>query len=175
MNETWKPVVGYESTYEVSNLGRIRSLARIVIGRNGAKRFWPECYLRQQRQTSGHLSVRLSKDSVKNCQRVHCLVMYAFIGLRPNKFEIRHLDGNPANNALSNLAYGTSSENKLDAYIHGSRPVGEKSHFAKLTGELHRLLMAAKGHVSSYEASIVYPVSDSHIRSLWRGEGWRHD
>lgn len=56
------------------------------------------------------------------CKRIHSLVLLAFVGPRPQGLVTRHLDGNPLNNALSNLKYGTESENLADSRRHGTRP-----------------------------------------------------
>jgi hypothetical protein len=54
--------------------------------------------------------------------------MEAFVGLRPKGLETRHLDGDPSNNQLSNLAYGTSSENHLDMVRHGTHAFSSRTH-----------------------------------------------
>jgi hypothetical protein len=58
---------------------------------------------------------------------VHALVLSAFVGPRPPGLEIRHLDGNPRHNDLSNLAYGTTSENARDRVRHGTHPDAAKT------------------------------------------------
>jgi len=106
--EVWKLVPGYDGKYEVSNQGQIRSY-----------HYRPEgCILRPGRVPSGHLSVQLGR---RNTQRVHKLVLLAFVGAAPDKHECLHMNGNPADNRLSNLRWGTRSENMKDAYAHGAR------------------------------------------------------
>lgn len=75
--------------------------------------------LRPGRMPQGHQSVVLTKKGGSHC--VHALVLAAFVGPRPPGMDVRHLDGNPANNLLENLAYGTRSENCMDALRHGRR------------------------------------------------------
>jgi len=105
--EIWKLVPGYNGGYEVSNQGRVRSFKRSTQGR----------ILRPGRMPSGHLSVALGRG---NSQCVHKLVLLTFNGPAPDKYECRHLNGNPADNRLANLCWGTRSENILDAVGHGT-------------------------------------------------------
>ncbi|MDX3713446.1 HNH endonuclease signature motif containing protein [Streptomyces europaeiscabiei] len=59
---------------------------------------------------------------------MHQIVAAAFLGPRPDGHDVRHLDGNPLNSALSNLSYGTRSENELDKARHGTNPNARKTH-----------------------------------------------
>lgn len=122
--ETWKFVPGYDSKYEVSDQGRIRSYQRRPEG----------CILRPGRMPGGHLSVALGR---KNSQCVHKLVLLAFVGAAPDKHECLHINGNPADNRLSNLRWGTRSENMKDAYAHGARN-REKNRAALAKGRATR-------------------------------------
>lgn len=103
--ERWLPVVGFEGRYEVSDHGRVRSFQRGAKGR----------LLRPGKMGSGHLSVALGRG---NSRTVHSLVMLAFIGMPPAGNEVRHLNGKPADNRLSNLKYGTRAENTQDKKYH---------------------------------------------------------
>ena len=107
LDEQWKPVPGYENQYEVSDKGNVRSYRRSVTPR----------LLKPGRMTAGHLSVALGRN---NSRCVHELVLLAFVGPAPYKHECRHLNGDPADNRLENLVWGTRSENILDAVSHGT-------------------------------------------------------
>lgn len=127
--ETWKPVVGYEGSYEVSDHGRVRSVNREIIDKNGKKRSLRSVNLKGTAKDSGHLRVFLSKEGVETIYAIHYLVARTFIGPRPDGMpHIRHLDGNPRNNCLSNLKYGTSSENHFDAVRHGTHSKTRRTH-----------------------------------------------
>lgn len=106
--EVWKLVPGYDGKYEVSDQGQIRSYQRRPEG----------CILRPGRMPGGHLSVALGRG---NSQCVHKLVLLAFVGEAPDKHECLHMNGNPADNRLSNLRWGTRSENNIDAVLHQHR------------------------------------------------------
>lgn len=113
--EAWRAVPGYEGTYEVSDLGRVRSLDRIK--RDGRR--WHGRMMRLIPHERGYLTVKLCRDNTCRMWFVHRLVLMAFVGEAPAGSEARHLDGDSSNAALANLAWGTHSENMLDQVRHG--------------------------------------------------------
>lgn len=119
MSEEWRAVPGFEGAYEVSDQGRVRSLARrvrAVYRGSESTRSVPPCVLRPGRMPFGHQSVMLGKAAGSHC--VHALVMLAFVGPPPTGHEVRHLNGDPADNRLENLCYGTRGENTRDKKWH---------------------------------------------------------
>ena len=118
--EEWRPVVGFDG-YEVSDQGRVRSWkwkqVRVLTGRRHGR--------------CGHVDVHISGPGGKSRPFVHRLVMEAFVGPKPPGLETRHLDGDPTNNRLSNLRYGTVSENQLDSVRHGTHVEARKTHCPK--------------------------------------------
>ena len=120
MEEIWKPIKGFTGRYEVSNTGRVRSLSSAVICEGPIKGRYTSVrkgrLLRPGRMPSGHLSVALGKG---NSQCVHRLVLNAFVGVAPDGYECLHVNGNPADNRLENLRWGTRSENIKDKTRHG--------------------------------------------------------
>lgn len=105
MAERWLPVVGFEGGYIVSDLGRVSSLPRA----------WAKAgLLKPTISTTGYPYVTLSYRGVRRKRGLHQLVAEAFIGPCPPGMEVRHKDDNKRNPALTNLIYGTSTENKLD-------------------------------------------------------------
>lgn len=121
--EEWRPVVGYEGRYEVSNLGRVRSLDRIITEKTGRKRKRKGQILSPTVMRNGYASIYLP---VRKMKYVHALVAEAFLGPRPNGYDVMHLNGKRTDNVLSNLRYGTRSENAISTYSYGSRsPIGK--------------------------------------------------
>jgi hypothetical protein len=118
--ETWKPVVGFEGLYEVSDRGRVRSLDRVYpqLSRKGKghKHTHKGRILRPAPASHGYLTVVLGRG---NTRTVHSLVAEAFIGPCPEGQEILHKDQTRLNSRLSNLRYGTRTENILDAVRSG--------------------------------------------------------
>lgn len=113
MNEIWKPVVGYEGLYEVSNLGRVKSLPK-VLPRGG---IIPERIKAIQKLKTGYLEVTLFKNGNPKHLLVHRLVAIAFIERLRDKNTVNHIDEDKENNNSNNLEWVTQAENN----IHGTR------------------------------------------------------
>lgn len=128
--ETWKPVVGYEGYYEVSDLGRVRSLDRTIYYRDGRVQRHKGKLLKGSMNNlpQRHLSVNLTRRARQTTKYVHSLVMEAFIGPRPEGMEVCHNNGVAEDNRLKNLRYGTKSENAYDKVRHGTHPGPKKTH-----------------------------------------------
>ena len=119
MAETWKQIPGHPG-YEVSDHGRVRSVDRYVETTNGQRRFYRGKMLRPGRMNDhGHVSVMLGRREGSRC--VHDLVLRAFKGPPPEGHEGLHRDGDGSNNQLSNLRWGTRSENNRDITRLGRR------------------------------------------------------
>lgn len=122
-SETWRPIPGLEGRYDVSDFGRIRSW----IPNGSAPR--PLIMAATTKGTRGHLMVRpVFADGSRPSMLVHRAVLATFVGPCPEGMEVRHLDGDPTNNHLSNLRYGTHSENELDKVLHGVHRNASKTH-----------------------------------------------
>lgn len=111
-NEIWKDCIGYEGIYQISNLGRVKSLSREFTMPKGRKAFYKEKFLTPQINDWGYKTVRLYNSSREwKVFSVHALVAFAFIGERPLGLVINHKDGVKSNNTPSNLEYVTNKEN----------------------------------------------------------------
>lgn len=123
MEEIWKDVAGYEGLYQVSNLGRVKSLSKIIqgIGR-GFPRKTKEKILTPCRTGTGYYFVNLSNGTI--CMRlIHRLVAECFLDNPENKSDVNHKDGNKLNNNVLNLEWATRSENITHAFATGlSKP-----------------------------------------------------
>lgn len=180
MTEVWKPVVGRESEYEVSDLGNVRSVDRtetytrtdqysgrqLTITRRHRGRL-----LRPGRKQSGHLSVALGRG--RSCD-VHRLVLEAFVGPCPEGCEALHWNDDPAHNMLSNLRWGTRGENLQDAVRNGKKAIGEQHYQAKLRASdipIIRNRLATEGPCAIARS---YGVNETTIRQVRDGTSWRH-
>lgn len=170
-DEVWRDVVGYEGFYEVSSLGRVRSVYRIVLRSNGSPMTIRERIVRD-RASKGYRVVTLVREGKFSHFTVHKLVMRAFVGARPHGYEVAHWDGCRSNNNLSNLRYATSKENEADKDRHGSRPVGEASHLAKLTAQVVRDIMDATGTQQSIADR--YGISQTMVSRIKLRRNWVH-
>lgn len=121
--ETWKDISGFEARYQVSSLGRVRSLDRPVrctSCRGEELRTAKGKVLSPAKTKLGHLYVRLGRS---NRRSIHRLVHEAFIGQIADGLDVAHLDGNPANNTPDNLLAVTRQENNRHVAMHGRRPL----------------------------------------------------
>lgn len=114
MEEIWKPINGFEGCYEVSTLGRIRSLDRESIDSLGRSNFYYGKLLTPQVVKDGYLQVGLSKNQKVIRRYVHQFVADTFLE-NPNCYsEINHIDHNPLNNAIDNLEWVSHKDNIRD-------------------------------------------------------------
>lgn len=112
MSEVWKPVVGYEGYYEVSSLGRIRSVKRTVKGIDGKNYRLNSAIKRQFDNGKGYYYVSLCVNGVQKPMVVHRLVAKAFLPNPDNLPEVNHKDENPLNNRADNLEWCTRQYNQ---------------------------------------------------------------
>lgn len=130
MEEIWKDIKGYEGWYQVSNLGRIKSLERVFTRKNGTPFFVRERILKYAFDHAGYPYVTLIKLKTRYNKAVHRLVAQAFIPNPENKPCIDHIDCNPKNPIASNLRWVTVSENNLNPItvqrrMSGNSPIGK--------------------------------------------------
>ena len=163
--EEWKVVKSDSGNYMVSNLGMVKSCARTIVGSNGISRRLREKILKQNCDEWGYPLVHIDGKTTK----VPRLVAEAFIGKRPDGMEIRHLDGNPQNNRIENLAYGTHSQNVLDGYSY----CGKIKKNQKLTcGQVFEIVNRILCGEQSKKLSIEYGVSQALISDIKYGKSY---
>lgn len=111
MNEIWKDVIGYEGIYQVSNLGRVKSL--------GNDKNRKEKILKQRLGTKNYFMVGISKNCKQITKDVHQLVAESFLNHKPCglKLVVNHIDFNTKNNNLNNLEIITHRENTNRKHI----------------------------------------------------------
>lgn len=166
MKEKWMPT-SWSSDYEVSNYGNVRSWRPA-----GNSRSIPtEPRMLSQWNSNGYLAVTLCVNQKMKNFLVHRLVAEAFIGICPSKMIVCHIDDNKKNNIVSNLKYGTYSENGIDAVRNGRLASGEDSPVAKLTNAdvdiaRHLVLSLGKTH---REVAEIFGVARSTISGIING------
>ena len=120
--EVWKPVPNYEGLYEVSNLGRVRSLDHFVSsGIKHNKKVIKKGKLLNPSFCRGYKKITLSKDNKRVSKQVHRLVAQAFLLNKDNLPQVNHKDGNKLNNTVDNLEWCTCKENILHAFKNNLR------------------------------------------------------
>lgn len=117
MVEEWRDIKGYEGYYQVSNLGRVRRLPFSYTDVAGRKLNYKGIHiLSPTKMSNGYLSVMLSKCGIRKRMLVHRIVGEVFLANKQNKPQINHIDGNRANNKVTNLEWCTASENIKHSY-----------------------------------------------------------
>lgn len=173
--ETWKPAVGHPH-YEVSDLGRVRSITRPIHNYVRAGRV----LIPGQKTFKGKLvamQVRLGRGSPR---KVHHLVLEAFVGPRGPDQECCHNDGNPANNLLTNLRWDTHSANMEDSVRHGtnSRPPIFRGEAHAMTSLTERQVLEIRRPADRFglhvDLSRQYGVSNQTIRRIRQRIVWKH-
>lgn len=162
--EHWLSIQGYDG-YFVSNQGRVCSVDRVVKGQICRGKV-----LRPGAQASGHMTVALGRGNTKG---VHVLVLEAFVGPCPDDCECLHWDDNSTNNSLSNLRWGTRSDNLHDAIRNGKRAIGENKSQSKLTEEGVRWIRA-NSQCSMNSLAVHLGVSCAAVKQVRDGVTWKH-
>lgn len=173
--ELWAPVVGYEGLYEVSNLGGLRSLPKMVRTKSAcmAMRYGRVLRPYVDAKGCGYLCYNLMKDGKLTKFCIHALVIRAFVGPPPTPLhEVCHKDGCRTNAALSNLRYDTPAGNAADRVIHGTSGRGDKSPHRILTSEFVGWIRESRQ--SSRSLAPIFGVSPTTIRAVRTGQNWSH-
>lgn len=123
--ETWKPVPGYEGLYDVSNFGRVKSLARVIDAKtkngNVCKRKIGGTILIPGKDGHGYFHINLCRNGKRKYAAIHRIVAEAFLPKVDGKEYINHKNSDFTNNAVCNLEWCTSSENNLHGWTKGKR------------------------------------------------------
>lgn len=179
IQEEWRPVVGYEGLYSVSSLGRVRSEERVASLKGHPRlrsRRVPSRILRQTLRGPGkygYLRVNLYRDGVMQAVNVHLLVAAAFLGEKPPGMWVLHGPMGRMSNQVTNLSYGTGSENAgRDKLRDGTLRFGENHHGAKLS--LKQVAEIRASADSRTDLAARYGVSRSLIQAIQVRTAWKH-
>lgn len=186
MNEIWKDINGYQGVYQVSNLGRVRSLDRMVeVFVDDGKRT-PFTYtqlkkgriLKLRKERCGYIKVDLSINSFDKSYLVHRLVALTFISNIHNKEQVNHKNGIKTDNRVDNLEWCTRLENMRHAYVNGlnHNGKGEAARNVKLTQKQvdeirQKYIPKCKG--LSEKLAQEYNVSKHTIKQIWQNIRWK--
>lgn len=180
MSEIWKDVPGYEGFYQVSDMGRVRSVDRIVKYSHGVDRMQKGKILTPCISGNGYHKVTLcggigEKDSQPT---IHSMVLSAFAGPRPDGMQGCHNNGNKSDNSLLNLRYASSIDNHNDRRAHGTNGAGEKNSSAKLSEvdiiKIRKLYKKGSREYGSVALSRIYKVLPSTIWDIANYHTWTH-
>lgn len=180
MTEVWKDVKGFEGMYQVSNLGRIKSLEREVITKKGYAIKVNESILKGSKDTKGYLQVEFKKDGKRIIRFIHRIVAEAFIPNVEHKEQVNHKNGNKLDNYVGNLEWATCKENIEHAWKNNLNTArcGEKHANSKLTDEQARYIKENyKAHDKQFGARALarkFNISVAPIVNIVSGKGWKH-
>lgn len=170
VHEEWRPVKGYEGQYEVSSLGRVRSLDRTVV-RNGKERQLKSRILGcnvTSKNSPGYPTVGLNHRTAY----VHHLVLEAFAGPRPPRHEACHCNGIRTDNRAANLRWDTPSANQNDRVTHGTSNRGERCGSAKLTEA--QVIEILRSPERGYEIAKRFGLAQQTICNIRKRRIWAH-
>lgn len=172
--EEWRPVVGFEGLYEVSSFGRVKAIGafRDWTSRTGTpfKRFVPGKILKLQKHSGDYVQIGLQGRTYL----VHDLVARAFIGPRPEGYEVCHRDGNRKNNRKGNLRYDHHIANCADRKEHGFIVEGEKNPQAKLLPEHVEKIRSLSGAVKQCDIGEMFGIGQAQVSRIINGKRWQH-
>lgn len=177
MEELWRPVVQWEGIYEVSDLGRVRRVARYQTAK-------PNAYLRRSTRERTEVTGRVLRPGIKDgrptvtltfgaarektCQ-IHTLVAEAFLGPRPADHTVNHINGDKADNRLENLEWLDASGQQRHALEHGLKDLAS---FRRLTDDEAREVFSARD-TSGRAFARRFKVSPQTISDIRRGASYR--
>jgi len=168
--EIWKEIKGYEGSYEISSLGRIKSLSRVILNRGKYPSVTKEIILNQGKDSEGYLLVSLYLNGLKKSKKVHQLMAIAFLNHVPNghSLVVNHKDFNRLNNNKDNLEIVTTRVNSNKKHLKSSsKYTGVNWHkrdekwtsCIRINGKLKHL-----GYfLDEYEAYLAYELALSKI------------
>lgn len=134
ITEIFVPIQGFEGYYEISNLGRVRTVDRTITFSDGRKRAYKSKFIKFSNPL-GYLVAPLVKHQKQKFVSVHRLIAIHFIPNPHNKPFINHIDGNKQNNSISNLEWCTHAENTTHAVENSLYRKGENHGNAKISNE----------------------------------------
>lgn len=170
MVESWLPVEGYEGRYEVSNLGRVKSLPN-------SRRKGELILCQQPHVKSGHRIVNLTRNEgagyIQKSYYVHLLVLKAFVGPCPAGLQGCHNNGDPSDNAKDNLRWDTVSANQMDRVDHGTSNRGAANGQAVLVeDDVKDIKRRLANKETQTSIAKFYKVSRSAILQIHLGKNW---
>jgi hypothetical protein len=167
--EIWRPVVGFETSYEVSDAGRVRGLARLdSIGRP-----LPARLMKISVNADGYLVVNLCKGGKAKLNYVHRLLLEAFVGPCPAGMEGLHGDDDKSNCTLTNLRWGTRFENCADKVVNDKHTRGESNGRSMLTlKDVQTIRKKLTRSVRPETIAREYGVSAGAIYDIKAGRTW---
>lgn len=170
--EIWKDVVGWENYYQVSNLGNVKSLKRKGFANYG-ERIYAGNIVNPIKCSNGYYAVNLTKKGLRQQKHIHVLVLEAFVGERPYKYDACHNNGIKSDCRLENLRWDTRVNNHKDKIKHGTYQAGEKANKIKLNKELANEIKLL--NLPTNELAKKYNISNTQIWRIKNNMCWKNN
>lgn len=165
--EIWKDIKEYEGYYQVSNLGRIKSLSRIVDNHSGFKKKLKEKILNPSISKTGYLVVSFKKNNKRKTFKVHRLIAFAFIPEVCGKTFVNHKNGIKTDNSISNLEWCTIKENNDHAVKSNLRKdIGVNNNNSKLKEK--DVIFIRTSSLMLKELSLIFGICESTVSKVRR-------
>jgi hypothetical protein len=171
IKEIWKDIPNYEGMYQISNLGRVKSLSREVFHGNG-KRFCDETIMKPKLETTGYFSICLRKDRASKTIKIHRLIAMLFIDNPQNKATVNHINGIKTDNRIENLEWCTIQENIQHAISTGLKRTakGEKHGQSKLLdSDIEYIKNNYIKHKNSKQLSQMFGITYGYVSMIAKG------
>jgi hypothetical protein len=181
--EIWKPIIGvkgdlYDGYYEISNLGRVKMLPRLLRHSKGMRVSKEKIVAGSN--SHGYKVVSFKKDGIKKMQNVHVLVAKAFVdNPNPEKFKIvNHLNSDRSDNRAENLEWCDHSRNAKHAIEAGKLKIlkGTERKNAILDEKkvLAIKLLYKSGNFSLWDLSLMFDIGKTTVQKIIKGTKWAH-
>lgn len=171
--EEWREIHGYEGYYEVSNMGNVRTMNRIIYKSDGSYQTYKSKPIKiSYNKRNNMYVVYLSINGKRTCKSVHRLVAkeFCYNDDPENKVTVNHIDGDRSNNKAENLEWTTYSENLQHAYDLLNRPHNKASKKCRQCISFNKFTNEEINHKSVAAASRYTNISETQIRRIAKGE-----
>jgi hypothetical protein len=168
VNEEWRPVVGLEGWYSVSNTGHVRREAYVRVD---GRPFRQRREVKRHPNKKGYWQVRMYGPPGARTYAVHQVVAAAFIGPKPDGFTVNHINGIKTDNRPENLEYLTSADNHAHAVRLGLHTHGTRHNRSKVTEEQVRWIrhMHSSQRLSTVDLGWLFDIASTNISRIVRG------
>lgn len=168
--EKWRDIKGCEGRYQVSNIGRVRSIERITTLQGGVRVIYSGQILAQSYIRGGYLQVHVDVG----CRRVHRLVAATFLDNPENKPEVNHIDADKENNRVQNLEWCTRRENIDHVMSMGMQRRGNTHGMSRISEDTAIKILQMDADMLCTQIARELSVSFHIVWKIRSGKTWKH-
>lgn len=177
MEEIWKDIIGYEGLYQISNLGRVKSLEKTVKVGKQYNRFPEKILSNKCLDKNGYNIFSANKDGLQKTLKVHREVAKCFIPNPENKPQVNHINGIKNDNRVENLEWCTNRENINHAYFNKLcvAAKGSKCGASKYKeDDILKIRKMAENGILHKDIAIMYKMSKKNVHNIINRKSWNH-